>query len=435
MTEETLTNPYLPARDTNVATTLAGRKRALARLRQYLNDRAADEALLFLGRPHIGKTTLARHIEKLPDEHFVNTYVSLAEMDISGEEDWLLALAQAATEAVARRGFTLSRLRELQPPDGDARAWFAGAFLPELFVIIRAHRRLVYIFDDAHVLLRAVQRGDLPADVFSYLHQLLLAQRQLALVMMLDTEAEPDLLQMSPLVSLDNAHRLGNLSVEDAASFLQDPVGALYQVPEPTAAAIHRATGGMPLLLQLFGSALFWRWEDEPDINVMTTDDVRAITPQVYARADEIFEEIWQRLSQNERLTLTAISQLLYRDPLRAVDAGAIEAWLVQTDYPLDRTAIAAAVRSLEYEELVSISPSGITLTMGLLQTWLLENAALNRGVDASNAGTPQRRLQALLLALAAVIIAVIVLTALSNSSRPPVDLDLAPTVTLVTAE
>ena len=163
------------------------------------------------------------------------------------------------------------------------------------------------------------------------------------------------------------------------------------------------------------------------------------VTAAVAKRADEVFDEIWQGLKTNERLVLSAISQLLYRDPLRAADIPSIEAWLVETEYPLDRIAIAAAIRSLEYDELVTTGSAGITLGSGLLQTWLLENTAVERTQAETTAEEPLpanriRRLQLLIaaLALALVVVTVLVLVALSNSPRPVDPRILQPTVTLL---
>lgn len=439
MNNEALTNPYRSSLQAEAANTaFAGRKPALAWLHQHLTETNTQSGLIFTGRHNAGKTSLLQNLNAAYDELFVGVYVPLGEYELQDERDWLLLLAQNTTAEIAERGFALTRLADLEPPADDVRGWFSNRFLPEILAIVRPHRRLVFLVDDAHELVAAASDDRFEPNHFLYLRSLLDQYRQLAFVLAVSSEHEADLPTLAPLADRNHSFRLGNLTVEEAGALLQDPVTDRYQVPEPTAAAIHRATGGAPLLLQMFGAALYWRWEDEPEINVMTADDVRAVTPAVAKRADEVFDEIWHGLKTNERLVLSAVSQLLYRDPLRAAELNTIEAWLVETEYPLDRIAIAAAIRSLEYDELVTTGTNGITLGSGLLQTWLLENAAVmppDNPPAADDALPPVnrvRRLQLLIAALVLVIVLVLVLIALSNTPRPEVPRILQPTVTLL---
>jgi hypothetical protein len=437
MTNEALSNPYRAALQGQSPGPFAGRKSALSWLHQRLTETSLQAGHLFTGRANIGKTSLLLNLNTHFDETFIGVYVPLGDTILESESDWLLLLAQNATAEIMERGFALTRLTNLEPPADDVRDWFANVFLPEILAIIRPHRRLAFLIDDAGELLRAENEGQLEPNAFLYLRSLLDKHRQLAFILTLGTDRERDIPGFAPLVNRDDVYRLTNLSQEDTVALLQEPVADLYQVPEATAIAVHRATGGAPLLLQMFGSALYWRWEDEPEINVMTGDDARMVTATVAKRADDVFDEIWHGLTHNERLVLSAIAQLGYRDPLRAADVGTIEAWLVETEYPLDRIAVAAAVRSLEYEELVTTTPAGISLGSGLLQTWLLENAALPAPQAAEPVPeTPQpdrvRRLQILIVALALVVITVLALIALSNAPREDAPRILQPTVTLL---
>ena len=82
---------------------------------------------------------------------------------------------------------------------------------------------------------------------------------------------------------------------------------------------------------------------------------------------------------------LTAIASLIYDDPIKTVTAERIEAWLVETDYPLDIVAIHAALRGLDYQDIVSnYRNEGFKLIAGMMQTWLLEHARLTDGTGLS---------------------------------------------------
>lgn len=436
---EPLVNPYSPAADDDAP--FAGRKSALARLHVQLTDPANRIAVAFVGQRKSGKTALLRHFDAIFDDGtFVAAYVPVAQTALADETDWLLALAQSATEAVVQRGFGVSRLSALAPPGEDPRVWFTGDFLPEMMAIIRPHRRLVFLLDDAEALLDAIAGGRLPADSIAWLHSLLRQYRQIQITLTLDASYEGDVNQLQPLVRPADVQRLTRLSADDTAWLLQEPVADLYRVSDEVADTVYRLTGGQPALVQTVADAMFGWWESN-GLMTISVDDVKAVTPSVARRAGPMFRDTWDRLSSAEHLVLNAISALLYDDPLRAIDTGAIETWLVETDFPMDLTAINAALRRLEYDEILTIQPpASIVLNSGLFQTWLLENArsperAARATLPPSSAPPVQRRALWLAGLVMALLIGVMVLVGLSNAPEANAPSRPAPTVTLFGAE
>ena len=426
----------------------AGRKMAISRLYHQLTDPARDHAMAFLGRRHIGKTALLYDVITTFSDSFVGAYVPLREVSLDSETDFVLALAQAATAALLEGGFTLSRLQEIEPPGEQPRVWLETIFLPGILAAMRSQRQLVFLLDDADRLLPAVKGRLLPEDTFAYLHDLMLRYPQIGLTLTLDAEAEHEVPLMQPLINLNDVYRLTNLSDDDTRWLLQDPAQGYYTVPDNCTWAVYKATGGEPSLVEQFGYQLFRRWQLYPDLNVVTLEDIKELTPKVYNYGEDDYRYLWSRLSLNERLVLTAISGLLYDDPLRRIEAAAIEGWLVETDYPMDITSINAALRSLEYREIVQATAEGLTLTAEMLQTWLLENARLGEraapveaapmpsaaSYTSGKSEAPRRSRPIPLVAVAAiigVILIVIVLVALSNTPSGETTVDPQPTVTL----
>jgi hypothetical protein len=431
----------------------AGRKMAFARLYHQLTDPAREHALVILGRRHIGKTALLYAVDSTFSDSFLGAYVPLREVSLDNETEFILALAQAATAALLERGFTLSRLSEMEPPDDQPRAWLDGVFLPGIFGAIRTQRQLVFLLDDADRLLPAIKGKLLTEDTFAFLHDLMLRHPQIGFALTLDAESEHEIPLIQPLVTLNDVYRLTNLSEDETRWLLQDPAEGYYIVPDDSAAAVYEATGGAPSLVEQFGYQLFRRWQMYPDLNVVTLEDTKALTPKVYTYGDDDYRYMWSRLSLNERLVLTAISGLLYGDPLGRIEAATIEGWLVETDYPMDITSINAALRSLEYREIVQATADGLRLTAEMLQTWLLENARLSERAapihtpDADVATpayaggrveTARRPRLFSLLAVAAIIgiiLAAIILVVLSNTPAGETFVDPQPTVTLAVGE
>jgi hypothetical protein len=374
------------------------------------------------------------------------------EAPLANEGDWLLYLVGLIGKALAGRDFTLTRLPE--PPDdtNDLRDWLAELYLHALFGVIR-YRRLALLLDDADKLVEAVSSDHIPVDHFAYLQKLLAQYPQLGIAMTMDTRNESSLDMLFPLVNAVETFRLTNLSPADSQQLLKTPAAGLYAVSDDSAQALYKATGGQPLLVQRAGYHLFERWAQphppaptsarghSPPFEPLYTErggqesipDVKPIIGKVYAESESEFRETWQTTTRDERLVLTAMVSVLYDDPLSSIDTARIEGWLVETDYPLDTTAINAALRSLEYREIVSSSPTGLIIAAGLMQTWLLDHAGLS---DTSpEAMKPQPLAPDWRWSMVVVILVVIVLIlaiGLASGGQPGArDDDILPTVTL----
>lgn len=454
MIQSDVPNPYHPdyADEERLASApFAGRKAAFARMYQQLTETARQSALVVLGGRHLGKTALLYAFGAAFRETLVGAFVPLREIRLDSETEFILGLAQAATAALLDQGYSLSRLTDMEPPGDQPRLWFDEVFLPGVIHTIRDSRQLVFLLDDADRLLPAIRGNLLPQDTFAFLHGLMQRHTEIGWTLTLDTEYEHDIPMMHPLVSLNEVFRLTNLEEPETRWLVQEPARGYYTVPDDCALAIHTTVGGSPALAQQFGFQLFRRWQLYPELNVVTLDDVKSLTPKIYAYGEDDYRYLWSRLTLNERLVLTAISGLLYADPIGRLDSSAIEDWLVETDYPMDVTSINAALRSLEYREIVRTTAAGLTLSASMLQTWLLENARLNdraAPLKTPNAGViappatwneddePPRRRPALLTLLAVaviigIILAAIILVILSNTPVGDVILNPQPTVTL----
>lgn len=437
MSDTTPANPYQPVTDDDglPLAPFVGRQKAFERLYQPLTDPKAGAAVI-LGRRRVGKTALLQHFHPAFDESFVSVYVPLRQMPPDDESAWLKALARRAMTALAERGFTLSHLPGEPPAEGDIRAWFGENFLPEVLTIIRRYRRLIILMDDADSLIRAVQGEQADETLFGFFEHLMEKNVQFRIVMTLDVEYEADIATLRPLASLTGVFRLTNLSPDDSLQLLQEPAQPFYTVTPEAAAAVYQAAGGQPQLLQRFGYHLFRLYQDVPTLNAVTEAIIKQVMPAVYAGSEADFRQVWQGLNQNEQLVLRAMIGLLYEDPLTAISTEALAAWFVETDFPLDSTAIHAALRSLEYRELVSAAP--VQISSGLMQTWLLDNIRRTppvvKAAPGNPAASPRKNRRRLVAAgLAGLILLVLLILVVLTPPQGAAEIPLQPTVTLVT--
>jgi hypothetical protein len=344
-------------------------------------------------------------------------------------------------KALAARDFTLTRLPE--PPDdtNQLREWFATLYLHALFGVIR-YRRLVLLLDDADTLIEVVRSDNLPVDHFAYLQKLLEQYPQLGMVMTMDAEHENSLDMLFPLANAAETFRLTNLSPADGQQLLTRPAAGLYTVPDDATLSLYKAAGGQPLLLQRVGYHLFEKLASQPLPPSPSPYkergsheqglDLKLIINKVHTESEAEFREMWQATTREERLVLTAMVSLLYDDPLASIDTARIEGWLVETDYPLDTTAINAAVRSLEYREIVSSTPSGLAITTGMMQTWLLEHARLSDTLaEAPKTQALAAGWRWLIVVMIIVVIGLLLIGLASGGQPGASDSTTLPTVTL----
>jgi len=403
----------------------AGRHDVFAQMQQYLIDPSDRHALLIIGRDGMGKTSILQQFAYVLEDNVIPCYVSMSDMDF---EDWLFALIEQTNQALAQSSFTISRLPQLAEKEGTLRDWFLQEYLPEVNKLIRSHRRVVWLMDDVEYLLDAMKNNRLPEDILAFLYAFLQANLQFGIVLTLDEDNEARVNELVPLVDVGIFQRLSPLSVDETADLMKqfgltiEPDGIEH---------IHNLTDGYPRILQYMGEVL------QPSRHMTISKvEVDAVVTSVYQQSHETYRNLWQNsLSQNERLVLTAISGLLYDDPLADLTTQRIEKWLLETDYPLDMTAVNAGIRGLEYRELVFGGMTNMRIRAGLFQRWLIEHARMdevNPAVAKSNAVDEgvsiSRNGILMIIGLAIAIVVVVAVFQQSNQTNVP---DVQPTVTI----
>jgi energy-coupling factor transporter ATP-binding protein EcfA2 len=427
-------NPYrpLPEDDVTLApfTRLQG---AFEHFYQQLASPNAPRRALLLGRRDSGKSTLLRHFHEIFDPSYIGAYLPLRLLTLASEDSWLRTMAASASAALVQAGLQPPETQAPEDVDGAAlRAWFKDTFLRDLFAALWG-KRLVFLLDDAGTLLTALKQERLPYDHLSFLNGLLTEYAPLGIVLAVDSRYEASLASLAPLISLTDVYRLMNLDADASAALLRVPVDGVYHLNDEGVAAAYKATAGRPRLLQRYGFLLYKQWESVPAVTRLTADDVKVVTSSVYAQSEDDFQTLWDDLSRNERLVLTALTHLAYADPLKPPAPADVETWLIESDYPLDRTSIHSALRGLEYDEIIAHERSGIVLNGGLLQTWLLEHVRLNDSAATRTLPRASRWGWALLAAVLLLVLLAAGLALLGGQQRAaPPAVTAAPTVTLV---
>ncbi|MEO1288193.1 MAG: ATP-binding protein [Chloroflexota bacterium] len=376
---------------------IVGRDKVYARLQQHILDPSRRHAMMFTGHSGIGKTALLRYFPTVfEDDPFLSIFVSLSQDIITTPHDFLETVIDGILVELAEANFSLSRVPHLSEERSTSlHDWFNEIFLPEVFAIIRPHRRIICLVDDVQ---RFHEFGD---ETMQYWHDILTHHEQFSMAMTLHTDFEHLLPEFVPLIDPVQAERLNRLSQEDSQTLIHHYAsGARDQI----VMTIFKATGGHPRLLTHYGQILRGYWAEYSD-----TDAFERAMVDAYQVSQADFREMWEKLTRNERLVLTAIASLIYDDPLQAVTSRRIETWLVETDYLLDLVTINAALRGLDYQDIVRHKVGeNIELTTALMQQWLLEQARLDDTVSEQRGQVSLR-----LIILAVVVIVILIALAL----------------------
>lgn len=423
-------NPYRPRpEDDPAAGPFAGRERIFEQLYRAVTRPGGIPTTLVLGGPAMGKTALVYRFQDVFGAENLAVPLRLRQLPLNQERDWLVALATGATKALVDHNYTLARLPELLPPEDAIRTWFDESYFQPVMALLQRGHRLIFLLDDIDALLQAMDDGRLPADTLTHLDGLRQRYPALGFVLTLDAGKDDLLPRLEPLLTADptGTARLERLEHGEVRWLMNEPVDPYYSITIEALEVIYRATGGFPRLCQRYGFQLFLRWQMKPERKIMEAEDARQVTALVYPQSEAEFAAVWKTLPLDEQLVLTAISGLTYDDPLTSAAPSAIQTWLVETDYPLETTAIRSAIRGLEYAQLVQTNEGKLRISSSLFQRWLLENARPE--TTAAPASQPRWRLVLAVAVILALLIAGLLL--LGQATQPAAE-SAAPTITLL---
>lgn len=362
-------NPFDPTQPTPP---FAGRESLIARVHQHLTGAPVTQALLIIGRRRSGRTALIHALRARLDDTFVWVELSLTAPVLTSETAFWHMLWEAGKQAAAERGLSVHRLPHW-PDDKravDQRAWLVERGLPELYQLIRPHRRLVLVADNAEPLADAVTRRALPADFGEALG--LMFGPQLGMMMTAHLDAEPAMKTLAPLVDPDFTIRLNALTPDGVAQLLAFGRDGVH--PD-LSAELYRLTGGAPELT-LRAAALA---HEQSRGESYRPDHLRAALPDLMLWAKPSFNRLWENLTTDEQAVLTALAYLHFQSPDKPIQAEQIESWLTDTEYPLDLTTIFSLLRRLEFVEIVDHTHRDVKIHAGLFEQWIRETIRPNQ--------------------------------------------------------
>ncbi len=438
MSENPLRNPYDPLRPTTDPSMFFGRETVFTLIRQRLVGGRRPQAVGIIGQRGMGKTSTLLQVRHQIESRYVTAYLDLGEVHFEEVGGLFVAMADAARLAFDSAGLSTYRLPPIpEGEDVDLWQWFSETYLDVTLSALRNNRRLLFLFDETTKLLDAIDRRDVPADFDMTLSSLIARDERLDIIFAIDAEDEHRLEAFAPLSDPLLHTRLGLLDAESSERLIRRPSSAYYDVQADALDAIIGLTGGHPYLLHVVNALLWERAMSRQQPGPVTLGDVKAVIPQATSEADPVLHQIWTHSTPNERQALVALTALTTTGHGQAVRTENIRAWLLrESEAPLDETALASALRRLEYREVLRTPLKGqknsYTFTAELLHQWL----TLKGDVQTSASLIRSERLASRQLAIPAILLLVLGVAAalwlgksMATTSGP--DAPNAPTVTL----
>ena len=278
-----------------------------------------------MGASESGKTAILRQVPTLFSDEIISMYFDLSDVSRLNVLTLSQILAQAINETLNQVSWYVAHIPEI--PEVKKDEWFVEEYLADIVQVIRPQRRIIWLFDNAHVFFDFNHPAETVADLTAYLQEVLSRYPQIGIVMAFEARFEALLEDLQPLIHPNKIERILRFSIDDTRALLTafNPNITEYGVQE-----IYAVSGGFPVIVHTFGKM----FEDTTEL--VMVEQVKKIVPQVYEQIVSEFVELWGTLSANERHTLIAISNLFYDDPLQPITLNKLENWIVQTDLPLD---------------------------------------------------------------------------------------------------
>jgi hypothetical protein len=431
-------NPYNPLQPISDPTLFYGHEDTIAFLQLHLSGRVHQKALVIVGAPGIGKSSLLAQVSLVVDERYPSVNIDLSNLELKGPVALIATIVdktRAMMTAIQASTYRLPPFPDPTDPGVDLLEWLEKEYLDVVFAAIRRQRHFVLMLDNVHLLFDAIDAGDLPATFITYLQGLLERHEQFDLVATLDITYEERALQMSPFDDANLYARLSLLPLEVARRIVTEPTGGVYQFTPAALDKVLRLAGGHPFHLHSLCRLIYRRWEEAPYITTIEVEDVEAIYPAALELAGQTVDGLAAHLRPNEEAVLLAMLALRKQEGAHPIHPDQIEDHLSKTPYPLNTLQIAAALRGLEYWGLLQSNQYGRYLfPAGIHADWLTRQREQQKAETVARSHRPfaLTSLLAVVAVLAAVGLGAWVMRQLDSDNERALRANGLPTVTLI---
>jgi formylglycine-generating enzyme required for sulfatase activity len=282
----TSSNPYLPTGlESNQL--FFGRQDLFSWIMtQTASDLTADQLMVLHGPPKIGKTAVLKQIESGSlNPPLIGIYLDLAQIDLDSLSALYWEIANAGLKALARLNIELETVNHTDFIADPQKALQNQLLLPaEKFLQERRpfnqtiQRRLIFLFDNSHLLLEQIKATVLPPDSLSTLHTHLTKEHAVHCLYAFTDTPEP---------ALQNAlfYQLPSLNKDETVALVRQPVP--FTLVQDVAQYIYQVTDGHPHKTHQLCHALY-EHQHHYNLSQITVADVATVHKFTASNGDSV---------------------------------------------------------------------------------------------------------------------------------------------------
>ena len=259
-----------------------GRQALFTWIREQLSsDLTADQPLILLGAPKIGKTAVLKQIESgALNPPFIGVYLDFAQIALDSLSALYWEIATAGLNTLAKQNIELDTLNHTDFIADPAKALQHQFLLPaeKLLQEKRAFqkssgRRLLFLFDNTQLLLDQAENEALPADSLTHLHQHLTQDRSAHTIFAVTDEGNGRITE-HPALQEGLFYHLSPLNEDETISLVRQPV--TFTLVQDVAHYIYNVTEGHPYKTQQLCHALY-EHQQQYNLGQITVADVATV--------------------------------------------------------------------------------------------------------------------------------------------------------------
>lgn len=360
-------NPYVVGRPLRESDVFIGREETFARIASSLQGANQDNVVVLMGQRRMGKTSILRQLRHRLEPFYIPLLVDLQGILGRGEAAFLWEIATAMCDGLEQLG------RQFEEPSSasfteDPGHYFRNHFLRPLCRTLGEHRLLI-IFDEFEVLAERIASGDLSPRILPYFRSLM--QHEEAISFLFAGTHRLDQLTgdyWGALFNLAVYLEVGHLHPKEVGELFLRPTRGHFEIDTLALDKAVRNTGGHPHFCQLVARELV-ELRNEERLDYVTIQDINRVSQRVIQKGQLHIAYLWDEASQDERLLLLAVTELLAQEGGATLETARA---LIESRCPkaADRD-LALALRILLRKELLGAETGRIYLRIDLLRYWL----------------------------------------------------------------
>lgn len=262
-------NPYDATLPAGNGRFFVGRGDVLAWLQQH---QAVSAPLILQGIPRIGKTSCLKHIELLhQNTDAVAIFIDFQRLALDSISLIFWELVQITTNKLQQHHITLSRQNRRDFVAAPYPTFLSRLIHPALEAL--NGRKLLFLFDNLHILLGRIVADKLPANILE-LFQDLNQQPQVKLLFTCECPAAFNNPEITTFLQNAPTYELGPLTLEETTRLTREPVN--YTIVQDVATYIYQLTNGYPYQIHTICQLLF-DYQQQHQLKQITVADVALV--------------------------------------------------------------------------------------------------------------------------------------------------------------